>query len=467
MPEISVIMPSYNVARYIGESIESVIQQSFGDIEIIIVDAFSTDGTLEIAKTYADSDARIQLLTTEVKSYGAQLNLGIRRAGGRYIAIVETDDVAEPAMLELLYQKAVQYDLDYVKGDFNLFVSFEKEGQWKKKVPIFYGEQNDYFQVIDPRQKQELYLRDVYLWRGIYKRDFLEKNKIFFNETRGAAFQDVGFAFQVLGLAERGMYIDTVVYNYRQNNSGSSIFKPHGFYFLAEEYPFVMRQCMQKKVYNKVFETYYYTRMFHQIMARYRTMAASGALWQGTEQARRLLYNTVKSAYETGCFEEAVLGRNGWFELMQYLSSEEGYWQYQLSLYNTKRYYLEELLARVKEAKRIVLYSRSYLAGFVHCLIKMSGIAVDLCYCDNDEAKQGTCYMGTHIVSVEEAAGENPDALYIIANNHYSVAMKQQLLQLGIEKQRIHVCMLDMDILFFYMINGEKVSVEDKGLKGV
>lgn len=458
MPEISVIMPSYNVAQYIGECIESVIQQTFRDIEIIIVDAFSTDGTLEKVKDYADRDTRIQLLTTEVKSYGAQLNLGMERAQGKYIAVIETDDVAEPAMLELLYREAVRCGLDFVKGDFNQFVSFGEGVQWKRRVPFYYGENNDYNRVINPSQNQELWLKDMYLWRGIYKREFLVKNAIKFHETKGAAFQDVGFLFEVLGLAQRAMYIDAVVYNYRQNNSGSSIFNSNGYRYLVEEYPYVMQQCAKKKVYNKIFEAYYYTKMFLQITARYRTMAASGAQWQGTEQPRRMLYDTVRNAYEAGCFEEAILGKNGWFELMQYLSNEEEYWQYQLSLYNTKRQYLGELLARVKGAEKIVFYSRSFLAGFVHCLIKMSGITVDLCYCDNDEMKQGTRYMGTRVVSVREAVQENPNALYIIANNHYSVAMKQQLLQLGVGKQQIHVCMLDMDILLFYMVNGNGSS---------
>ena len=92
MPKVSIIMPSLNVASYIEECMESVIHQSLQDIEILCVDAGSTDGTLEILNEYAKKDGRIRVIKSDRKSYGCQMNLGMKKASGKYIGIVETDD---------------------------------------------------------------------------------------------------------------------------------------------------------------------------------------------------------------------------------------------------------------------------------------------------------------------------------------------------------------------------------------
>ena len=100
MPKVSVIMPSLNVVQYIQECMESVVRQTLSDIEIICVDAGSTDGTLEILQEFAKKDQRISIIVSDKKSYGYQMNLGLKAAKGEYIGIVETDDFIEPNMYE-------------------------------------------------------------------------------------------------------------------------------------------------------------------------------------------------------------------------------------------------------------------------------------------------------------------------------------------------------------------------------
>ena len=103
-PKVSVIMPSFNVEPYIKQCIESVINQSLKEIEIICVDGGSTDGTIEILEEYSYIDSRIKLIRTDVGSYGYQMNLGINIANGEYIGIVETDDYIDEDMFESLYE---------------------------------------------------------------------------------------------------------------------------------------------------------------------------------------------------------------------------------------------------------------------------------------------------------------------------------------------------------------------------
>jgi glycosyltransferase involved in cell wall biosynthesis len=118
MTKISIILPSYNVAKYIEECIESVINQTLKETEIICVDAGSTDGTIDILENYAKKDSRIIIVHSNKKSYGYQVNIGINKAKGKYIGIVETDDFIDKKMYEELYDYANKLDADVVKTPF-------------------------------------------------------------------------------------------------------------------------------------------------------------------------------------------------------------------------------------------------------------------------------------------------------------------------------------------------------------
>lgn len=451
MPLVSVIMPSYNVKNYVSECLESVCNQTFSDIEILSIDAGSEDGTLEILREYEKKDSRIKVYLSEKKSYGYQVNKGIELAQGEYIAIVETDDIVESNMIELLYTKAKEYNLDYIKAQFARIIAFPDGVVWKQKLRMYPLTEELSEKVIVPSQNAMAYIKDIYLWCGLYKKEFLVLNNIRLNETQGAAYQDVGFAFQVIGCAQRAMYVPDVVYNYRQNNVNSSIFNSNGFQYLVTEYPFVWKCCIEKGISGNTFISAYYIRMFLQTMTRYITMAASGGLWENTEEARHLLRKHIKEADENGFFDEVLIEKNYWLELRQYLYDEETYWQYQLSRYNGKRKCLQDLLDKAKRAETIVFYSKSTVGGFVYCILKTAGIDVPVYFCDNDEKKQGTCYMSVPVMGVEEAVLENPNALYIITNRRFDQSMRQQLCSLGIEKSQICVWMLDIDILLLYM----------------
>ena len=121
MPKVSIIMPSFNVAPYIKECMDSVVNQTLQDIEIIVVDAFSTDGTREILKDYAKKDKRIIILDDDKGSTGYSNNKALKQAKGEYIGIVETDDFVANDMFEKLYNIAVSNNCDIVKGDYESF----------------------------------------------------------------------------------------------------------------------------------------------------------------------------------------------------------------------------------------------------------------------------------------------------------------------------------------------------------
>lgn len=201
--KVSVIMPSLNVAPYIEKCIKSVINQSLQDIEIICVDAGSTDGTLEILENYSNKDKRIKLVHSPVKSYGYQVNLGICMARGDYIGIVETDDFVDSNMYEVLYGLAIENQLDYAKGMFDMFVSIDSNNEVRWRHQSFGNHTELINRIVEPSDIAYIYANDTSVWSGIYRKSFLEENNISFNESAGAAYQDIGFMQQVVGCAKK------------------------------------------------------------------------------------------------------------------------------------------------------------------------------------------------------------------------------------------------------------------------
>lgn len=107
-PVISVLMPCFNGARWVSESIASVLKQTFTDLELIIVDGGSTDGSVDIIQDYIKRDARIVLINRPGLGLSASLNLGIESARGEWIARLDADDIAEPERLALQLQATLE-----------------------------------------------------------------------------------------------------------------------------------------------------------------------------------------------------------------------------------------------------------------------------------------------------------------------------------------------------------------------
>ena len=101
---ISIIIPVYNTAKYVGKCIESVINQSYKNLEIIIIDDASTDGSYDICKDYADTDRRIKIIHNENNiGLSGSRNVGIDISKGKYIAFVDSDDYITRKYVEVLY----------------------------------------------------------------------------------------------------------------------------------------------------------------------------------------------------------------------------------------------------------------------------------------------------------------------------------------------------------------------------
>lgn len=230
MPKVSIIIPVYNVEKYLKECLDSVIKQTLQDIEIICVNDGSTDNSLHILKEYSQNDSRIKIIDKPNSGYGDSMNKGLDMATGEYIGIVEPDDYVELDMFEILYNTANSLHVDFVKSDFYTF----NEDLIQHYTKLDYKEKY-YNKILNLKNDKKIFNLGMNTWTGIYNKNFLDKNNIKYNTTPGARYQDQGFWFQTMIFSKSFIILNKAFYHYRffQSNSTNN---PNGYDWIKIEY---------------------------------------------------------------------------------------------------------------------------------------------------------------------------------------------------------------------------------------
>lgn len=229
-PKITVLVPCYNVEKYIEECLWSIHNQTYPHLEILCINDGSTDNTLEILKKFECVDSRIRIINKANSGYGASMNIGLNQATGDYIGIVESDDFIEPVMFELLIKQAIEHDLDIVRACYFQFRTSDGSNELIK---------NDFVpknEIFCPIKNQSPFYQAPAIWAAIYRRGMLNDNNIRFLETPGASFQDTSFAFKAYCCAKRFLMIDDGVLHYRIDNENSSVNNPEKVFCVCDEY---------------------------------------------------------------------------------------------------------------------------------------------------------------------------------------------------------------------------------------
>lgn len=259
MPKISVLMPIYNVERYLREALLSVADQTLRDIEILCINDGSTDGSRAIVAEFCKLDARFRLIDKPNSGYGASMNRGLAEAQGDYIAILEPDDIYEPTALETLYKAAQVSDADVTKANYWFYWSkpqpkdkliqvvkpawFEDAAQIEHLAvgSLVIGSNNGdasdgiACMVADPYELPGIFFMIPSIWSALYKRSYLAEHNIRFLETSGASFQDLSFTFKVFAYTHKVCLVDAPILHYRQDNESSSVNDPKKAYCVIEE----------------------------------------------------------------------------------------------------------------------------------------------------------------------------------------------------------------------------------------
>ncbi|MCI2241764.1 glycosyltransferase family 2 protein [Adlercreutzia faecimuris] len=241
-PRVSLLVPVYNVERYLRECLESARTQTLEEIEIICVNDGSTDGSRAILEEFAAADSRFRVIDKENSGYGASMNRGLEVARGEFVGILESDDFLDPDALEMLYRSARDTDAEVAKADFYL--------HWSQPEPRderFGWVGPEMAGMVDPRDCLEVFFLKPSIWSALYRRSFLEQNGIRFLETPGASYQDSAFNFKVWACARQAVLVDRAFLHYRQDNESSSVNAPGKVFCVCDEYEEMLRYVEERE----------------------------------------------------------------------------------------------------------------------------------------------------------------------------------------------------------------------------
>lgn len=311
--KVSIIMPVYNVEKYLPECLDSLVNQTMRNIEIICVDDQSTDDSYNILKKYAKKDKRIKVYQQNHEGAGTARNLGLQYAKGEYLLFLDSDDWFAPSLCELAYGRAKERDAQIV-----LFAAqrknmqteeVEKMGWVLKTSDVPKGKT---FSAKDCRENI-FQITSNCPWSKLFQTKFVREHNLQFQNTKHA--NDTFFVRTAIALADRMATLNKVLVTYRYNEGTNTQSVKHlaplEFYkaFIA-----VKERLEEEGIFNQ-FKKSYVNWALTESLFNYRTMQ--------TEEAKELIRKTlINEGFEklaiSGCGREIIYDRDLYAEYMKF-----------------------------------------------------------------------------------------------------------------------------------------------------
>lgn len=226
---VSIIIPAYNAEKHIEQCIDSIISQTYKNIEVIIVNDGSTDNTLAICEKYAKEDKRIKIVKKKNEGVSKARNDGIKIATGKYIMFIDSDDYIDDDYIEIMRKNIVEKKADLVISNYTR----DKNGVKEK---IYFDLKNDDDNITFPAVLNE-YITGFYfnsIWKTIIKKNIIEDNKIQFDSTMKFG-EDAVFSLKVY-----------------KNSNKTILIKNYGYHYVDNETSVTNTRTMNKRIQNAI-----------------------------------------------------------------------------------------------------------------------------------------------------------------------------------------------------------------------
>ena len=204
-PKVSLIIPVYNVLAFLDHCLDSVLSQTFKDVEIIVIDDGSTDGGGRLCDAYAERDVRIQVFHTENRGLSAARNLGLEKATGDYVAFLDSDDWIEEDFLQRMVETAESYDSDIVCCRYSYdYRGHKEDSQEYRDLLLLAGDDIMLAFLTKP------YIGNM-AWNKLYRRALFSDIRY----PEGRYYEDIATTYRLMMKAERVVCIPEVLVHYR------------------------------------------------------------------------------------------------------------------------------------------------------------------------------------------------------------------------------------------------------------
>lgn len=232
-PKVSVIVPVYNAEKYLERCINSLVNQSLEDIEIILTDDASTDSSPQICDEFALKDPRIKVIHKFNEGAGMARNAALKIATGEYIAFADSDDFVDYDMLRIMYDTAQKYDSDLVMSGV-VFVDgnmFSQQGDCTSKL---YFDSDTHFETPDELKKLAMGIvgalpddeddskYGMSIWKNLFRHQIIKDNGLKFQSEREFLSEDALFMIDYISCISKATGIAHAFYNYCRNEDSIS-----------------------------------------------------------------------------------------------------------------------------------------------------------------------------------------------------------------------------------------------------
>jgi glycosyltransferase involved in cell wall biosynthesis len=221
MDKISIIIPVYNVEQYVAKCLDSVLNQSYSNLEVLLINDGSTDGSANICNEYVVKDTRIRLFHQENRGLSAALNVGLEHFTGDYLGFVDSDDWVEPEMFETLYKNIKNRNTQISVCSF--FTDKDTTSTpMLNKEQIQDGEISVKDMVLYPLKRDDYNGFCGYVWNKLYSAEAVRASKIRFAENIKYGMDLIFYTTLVLSQKCKGVYTDIPLCHYLQRDSAIS-----------------------------------------------------------------------------------------------------------------------------------------------------------------------------------------------------------------------------------------------------
>ncbi len=270
-PKVSVIIPVYNVEKYLNQCLDSVVNQTLPDIEIICVDDGSTDSSLEILKKYSNKDHRIKIISQKHNGAGSARNKGLSVAQGKYLSFLDSDDFFELDMLEQMYNCSEKYNTDIVICKSSTFDNGNIKDQNNIKDDLL--PDKEVFSLSDiPKYAFQFHMG--WCWDKLYRTSFIRETGICFQNRK--KHNDSFFSHVSMISAKRIYVLNKKLVFYRKNvpNSISKI-KINGddYIFLCKDFLGTIRNYLIEKGIFEIFEQSYINYCMFTVVSHFKFLS--------------------------------------------------------------------------------------------------------------------------------------------------------------------------------------------------
>lgn len=207
MPEISVIIPVYNVEKYVEKCVRSVLAQTFSDFEVLLVDDGATDSSGEICDRLAREDARIRVIHQKNQGLGGARNTGIREAVGEWLIFPDSDDWLEPETLERALDTGKKHDADMVMFAFQ---TVDEQGS----VLQHFVEDMPMDTPLEPARRRDVLFTAPCAWNKLYRAGLFRETGVLYPSR--VWYEDVRTTPKLMAASRRVVFLDYIGYNYLQ-----------------------------------------------------------------------------------------------------------------------------------------------------------------------------------------------------------------------------------------------------------